>query len=144
MTIGECLRGHVFSLAEGMNLPVAFAGEPFVAPGGPWLACSVGNIREKAAGIGKNAPLRIDGSLEIAVMALAGGDIEQAGCLAARVAAAFPHGFGLECQTPLGSGEIVFAAPVTCEAATDGGRIRIEVRIGFYAILFREDQAWQK
>lgn len=139
MSIAGCLREHVARLAGKMDLPVAFEGCAFIAPGGPWLACAVRDERERAAGLGRDAPLRVDGRLEIAVMALAGRGAGETGSIAARLAGAFPYGFGLDCHTPWGSGEIVFAAPKTGAAYADGGRVKVVVSIGFYAILFREE-----
>lgn len=140
MTIGECIRDYVFSLGEKLGLPVAFEGEAFIAPAGPYLRCAIGRLTARAAAIGRGAPTRVDGSLALTLEALAGGGMDELSCLAARVAACFPYGFGLDCRSPQGEGEIIFAAPKTGQPQNDGGRLKLEISLGFYAILFREGE----
>lgn len=140
MTITETLQDYVICEAEKLGLPVFFAGEPFIAPAGPYWRCSIGSLTEKAAGVGKFAPLRVDGKLELAIEMLAGAGSETLSCAAEHAAGIFSYGLGLDCKGSQGSGEIVFSAPTTGEPETDAGRARIKLSIGFYAILFPEEK----
>lgn len=140
MTIAETLQEFVADHAKTLGLPVTFKGEPFIAPPGPYIRCAIGSYSEKAAGIGKYAPLRVDGKLELELETLAGDGSENLSCLAERVAGIFPYGLGLDYEGPQGSGEIIFAAPSTNTPDADAGRVRITVGIGFYAILFPQKE----
>lgn len=140
MTIAETLHEYVAYQAEKLGLPVFFAGEALIAPASPYMRCSPGSCSAKAAGIGKFAPIRVDGKLELTLEILAGAGVEKLTCAAERVAEMFPYGLGLDYSGPQGNGEIVFSAPTTSEPETDAGRVRIILTIGFYAILFPEEK----
>lgn len=140
MTITEALQDHVFQIAEKLQLPCSFPGEAFITPAGPYLRCSIGSMTNKAAGLGKHGPARIDGSLNLTLETLAGKGLDEASCLAARVSDCFPYGAGLDYAGPEGEGEIIFSAPKIAQPETDSGRVKIHISIGFYAILFPKEK----
>ena len=82
-------------------------------------------------------PTRIDGSLEITAVTLAGSGDSDAVALARQAAAFFPRGRGVDCDSEEGSGEAVFAAPAVLAVKSDGARMHATARMSFYAIIFR-------
>lgn len=137
MTLHETLKAAAAEAAETLALPLGWEGETFAPPAGPHLRGRVVYEEEKAAACGGNAPVRIDGSLEITAITLAGAGDSDAVALARRVTALFPRGRGVDCDDAEGSGEAVFAAPQVIAIRQDGARVHVTVRMPFCAILFR-------
>lgn len=139
MTLTDALRHAAKAAADALGLTLGFEGEPFVPPAEAHLRCALAPMSARAAALGTGAPTRTDGELSISAVALQGIDaqgIQEACRIAAQVAALFPRGRGIEVDGPEGTGEAVFSAPRTDTPAMDGGRVRVAVRLSFYAITF--------
>lgn len=133
-TLTSLLEEKAAEIAVGLNLPIGFDGRPFILPAGPAILCRIERETARAAALGSDAPLRVDGTLKMAVSGLS--QDRAIHDTAEAVASRIPKGFGLEYAGTLGSGELVFATPQILEPKSDAGRISIEVSFGFYAIIF--------
>lgn len=138
MTITELFRCHVLDIAHKLGVPACFAGEAFIAPQGPHLVCDLDPGAARAAALGPDAPTRLDGALSITARTLAGNGLQEAENLAASVAALFPPGSFLAYDGAYGAGDFVFSAPVKSAPQEDAGRVGIQVKIPFCAIIFKK------
>lgn len=136
MTLHEVLKAAAEEAARSLSLPIGWKGEVFTPPTGPHLRGRIVYEDEKAAACGGSAPVRIDGSLEITAVVMAGMGDDKAVSLARRAAAFFPRGRGIDCDGAEGIGEAVFAAPAVLTTTTDSARVHATARMSFYAILF--------
>lgn len=134
-SLAATLRRAAESAAQNLGCPVFFEGGPYVPPACVHLRFGLELASAKSAGCGTHAPSRIDGRMKFTAVSLA-PDMAGARGLAARLQGQFPRGLGLDCDGPLGSGEIVIGAPSTVAPASGQGRCRVEVAIPFYAIIF--------
>lgn len=136
MNLNEALRMAAQEAAQTLGLELGFEGEPFVVPACPHLRCRISVQSAKAAALGTDAPMRIDGALEIILVTFQGVSEEQAAYFGSRINALFPPGLGIEVKGAEGEGEAVFSAPRTAQTTMDGGRLRLGISLSFYAILF--------
>lgn len=139
MPLTDALRHAAQEAADALGLDLGFEGEPFVAPAEAHLRCALSALTSRAAALGTGAPSRIDGEMILTAVALqgvAGQGEQEAARIAGELAALFPRGRGLDVDGSQGEGEAVFSAPRTDSPAKDGGRVRVAVRMSFYAILF--------
>lgn len=144
MDVHEALKASARETAAALGLPLAWEGESFVVPAGPYLRGRVEYDGETAASCGEQGLTRLDGALVLAaaVMARAGRDSDpvsgtgdsEAVRLARRVADLYPRGRGIETDR----GELVFRVPAVDTPRNDGARVSVSARLAFYGILQRE------
>jgi len=139
LSLHEALKAEARNVAAFLVLPLAWEGDVFILPAGPYLKGRIVYEEERAAACGTYAPIRIDGNLELTV-AMPAGTAEaesRAIALARQVSACFPRGRGLDCE----GGEAVFVQPAVLTIRTDSARILVTARMAFYAILRTGDHA---
>ncbi len=136
-SITGILEGKAAEIAKNLDLPIGFEDKPFILPQGPYLLCKIERENAKAASLGSNGGLRIDGSFKLTVGALLGDNSGKVREIAEAVAAQVPRGLGLEYDGNLGTGEIVFKTPEILEPKTDAGRMNVDVSFGFCAVIFK-------
>lgn len=136
-SITGILEGKAAEIARTLGLPVGFEGKPFILPQGPYLLCKIERETAKAASLGSNGALRIDGSFRLTAEALIGDCSDSVHEVAESVAAQIPRGLGIEYAGNLGEGELVFKTPEILEPKTDAGRVNIDVVFGFCAVIFK-------
>ena len=91
MNLYDTLKDRVRLAARALALPLGWEGEPFVPPHASHLRAQVVFENQKQATLGMSGLTKIDGRIEIKVMAKAGEDALVA-TLADQVARKFPRG----------------------------------------------------
>ena len=143
-SLSEVLRRALREAAGALDVPLSLPGEPFFLPPGPFARATVALEETRAAALGRLAPSRTDGALELETAVPAASGAAAAEDVARRFARFFPRGKSLPVRDAGGlgaRGHIVFGEPVAGAARCDGARLLATVRLPFYALLFPMEDA---
>ena len=128
MNLYDTLKDQVRLAARALALPLGWEGEPFVPPHASHMRAQVVFENQKQATLGMSGLTKIDGRIEIKVMAKAGEDALVA-TLADQIARRFPRGDDIRFD----SGTATITTPRKSAPACDGKRTGAVVNVGFYA-----------
>lgn len=129
-SIHDVLRQALTDAATALSIPLFGEGEVFTPPMTLHIVGHVVIERAAAASLGSKGFTHTDGTLVANCVTVAGKGDTEAVELALKVADAFPRGTSFE----MAGGELVIMTPVAGQAASDGRRLTVPLKIPFYAI----------